>query len=298
MFTQMSDDPKTSATINATTGITISSQPQRRKDTSKAYPVAAAGYEEVAQNSELFRKTLEAFHRSFGTKFSVPTIGGKALDLYRLFVEVTSRGGLEKVIRDRKWKEVIVAFNFPATITNASFVLRKFYMSLLHHYEQLYYFRRQGPPSTSLTDTPSKSPAHFDEGDAINEFPRQALQIGCLVSGTIDGKFENGYLVTVDLGCEKMQGVLYHFPQSSSVNPTRHKKRSTRRGYNFFYAEHFARLKPLHYGQDKAIGKKIKLLWSKLTEVEKQAYREKGLREKEKLRTKLSSRRSSFSSLG
>lgn len=69
MFTQMSDDPKTSATINATTGITISSQPQRRKDTSKAYPVAAAGYEEVAQNSELFRKTLEAFHRSFGTKF-------------------------------------------------------------------------------------------------------------------------------------------------------------------------------------------------------------------------------------
>lgn len=65
----MSDDPKASATINATTGITISSQPHRRKDTSKAYPVAAAGYEEVAQNPELFRETLEAFHRSFGTKF-------------------------------------------------------------------------------------------------------------------------------------------------------------------------------------------------------------------------------------
>lgn len=27
----------------------------------------------------------------------IPTVGGKALDLYRLFLEVTSRGGLEKV---------------------------------------------------------------------------------------------------------------------------------------------------------------------------------------------------------
>lgn len=27
----------------------------------------------------------------------IPTVGGKALDLHRLFVEVTSRGGLEKV---------------------------------------------------------------------------------------------------------------------------------------------------------------------------------------------------------
>ena len=29
--------------------------------------------------------------------YRVPTVGGKGLDLYRLFVEVTSRGGLEKV---------------------------------------------------------------------------------------------------------------------------------------------------------------------------------------------------------
>lgn len=27
----------------------------------------------------------------------IPTVGGKALDLHQLFVEVTSRGGLEKV---------------------------------------------------------------------------------------------------------------------------------------------------------------------------------------------------------
>lgn len=29
--------------------------------------------------------------------FRVPTVGGKALDLHCLFVEVTSRGGIEKV---------------------------------------------------------------------------------------------------------------------------------------------------------------------------------------------------------
>lgn len=29
--------------------------------------------------------------------YRVPTVGGKPLDLHRLFVEVTSRGGLEKV---------------------------------------------------------------------------------------------------------------------------------------------------------------------------------------------------------
>lgn len=52
---------------------------------------------------------------------------------------------LLQVIRERKWKEVIVAFNFPTTITSASFVLRKNYLSLLYHFEQVYYFHKQGP---------------------------------------------------------------------------------------------------------------------------------------------------------
>ncbi|KAM1575808.1 hypothetical protein ACFX10_032202 [Malus domestica] len=71
-----------------------------------------------------------------GSKFRIPTVEGKYLDLHLLFVEVTSLGGLDKVIRDHKWKEVIVAFNFPTTITSASFVLLKYYLSLLYHFEQ------------------------------------------------------------------------------------------------------------------------------------------------------------------
>jgi hypothetical protein len=39
---------------------------------------------------------------------------------------------------------VTASFIFPATATNASFMLKKYYMSLLYHFEQLYFFRVQG----------------------------------------------------------------------------------------------------------------------------------------------------------
>lgn len=103
----------------------------------------------------------------------VPTVGGSSLDLHRLFVEVTSRGGIAKVwwvytftnqlycylliwvlkkivfffflllnlkvIKDRRWREVIGAFNFPNTITSASFVLRRYYFKFLFQMEHVYY---------------------------------------------------------------------------------------------------------------------------------------------------------------
>lgn len=50
-----------------------------------------------------------------------------------------------QVIRDRRWKEITGAFRFPSSITSASFVLRKYYLSLLYHFEQVYYFRREEP---------------------------------------------------------------------------------------------------------------------------------------------------------
>lgn len=50
-----------------------------------------------------------------------------------------------QVIRDRRWKEITGAFRFPSSITSASFVLRKYYLSLLYHFEQVYYFRKEEP---------------------------------------------------------------------------------------------------------------------------------------------------------
>lgn len=51
----------------------------------------------------------------------------------------------QQVIKDRRWKEVVLAFSFPTTMTSASFVLRKYYMALVYHFEQLYYFGRRVP---------------------------------------------------------------------------------------------------------------------------------------------------------
>lgn len=141
------------------------------------------------------------------------------------------------------------------------------------------------------------------------------MQIGCSVSGIIDGKFDNGYLVTVNLGTNQLKGVLYHIPRtfhesqdsrSSDLPPRRRRKRSrlalrdpsqpksNRSGYNFFFTEHYAQLKPLHHGQEKVINKKIGLLWNNLTEAEKQVYQEKGLRDKEKYRNEMLEYRSSY----
>lgn len=49
-----------------------------------------------------------------------------------------------QVMEERKWREVMARFSFPATTTSASYVLRRYYLSLLHHYEQVYFFRAHG----------------------------------------------------------------------------------------------------------------------------------------------------------
>ncbi|CAM8898975.1 unnamed protein product [Rhodiola kirilowii] len=134
----------TSSVPNLSPGMMIEASPG-----SYPYPPALAKYEDVVQS-----QALSPLWRSFilpWTKFMLcdefivnlvdPLIGGKELDLHRLFVEVTSRGGIEKLVREKKWKEVTAVFNFPSSATNASFVLRKYYISLLHHYEQIYYFK-------------------------------------------------------------------------------------------------------------------------------------------------------------
>ncbi|KAL1357899.1 hypothetical protein HN51_009742 [Arachis hypogaea] len=274
----------------------------------KAYPTPTALYDDLARDSNLFWDKLESFHKSFGTKFKVPTIGGRPLDLYRLFVEVTSRGGIEKVIVERKWKDVIVGFKFRETITSASFMVRRYYLSLLYHFEQAYYFRKQVPPSS----TPD--PANRSLVDSSTPFGEagKTQQLGSVVPGTIDGKFDGGYIVTVNLGSEQVKGILYHVPislsQSSNtvgVHGSRNRKKSrlalgdpsrpksNKSGYNFFFAENYARLRPLFHGEERAISKRIGFLWNNLTEAERQVYQEKGLRDKERYKTELLEHKSS-----
>ncbi|KAJ8754935.1 hypothetical protein K2173_015447 [Erythroxylum novogranatense] len=305
-------------TYDPTLTVAQQSQTTSNRSSFTSYPPPTAKYEQLVQSSDLFWEKLRAFHHSLGTKFMVPTVGGQSLDLHGLFVQVTSRGGLEKVIRDHRWKEVISTFNFPSTITSISFVLRKYYMSLLYHFEQVYHFHKEAP-SVAMQDTRN----FFSESTTLDESASQLrgspeLQLGSSVTGTIDGKFDNGYLVTVNLGSNQLKGVLYHIPHSFheyqkphglDVPPRRRRKRSrlllsdpsrpksNRSGYNFFFAEHYARLKPQYYGQERIISKKIGLLWNNLTEAEKQVYQEKGLKDKERYRTEMLEYKSSYEHL-
>lgn len=207
------------------------------------YPPPMATYEEVVDNPKLFILCLEKLHTLMGTKFMIPVIGGRELDLHRLFVEVTSRGGFEKIIKDRKWKEVTLVFNFPSTATNASFVLRKYYTSLLYHYEQIYYFKARDWTNTTSDvlqsqssipapapkmqfshPSPQVQPAVFQQLK-VNSAPPEAMgssSAGSQVVGVIDGKFDSGYLVTVTIGSEKLKGVLYQAPQNPVLPASHH----------------------------------------------------------------------------
>ncbi|KAK1430895.1 hypothetical protein QVD17_13998 [Tagetes erecta] len=259
------------------------------------YPSPEASYEQIIQNPQFFWEKLQLFHQAFGSKFKIPVIGGSSLDLHRLFIEVTSRGGIEKLVSDRRWKEVMAAFKFGPTITNASFVLRKYYLSLLYHFEQVYYFHKK-TPSIGLHDANATNKvSHGSASGSVKNLgsAKQTIEVGGQVTGTIDNRFDQGYLVTVDIGSEKLSGFLYHLPSNSPAasHGTHNMYQLAIRepspepdisGYDVFFTEHYIRLKPLYHGQENIIRKRIQVLWSTLTEEEKQVYQEKGLRDRER----------------
>ncbi|XP_071706373.1 high mobility group B protein 15-like [Rutidosis leptorrhynchoides] len=314
------------------------------------YPYPVARYEDVVASPKLFMDILTKFHVAMGTKFKIPIVGGRDLDLHRLFVEVTSRGGIKKVLDDKKWREVTNGFNFPPSATNASFILRKYYMSLIHHFEQVYYFKAkaytpfdtdtwQGAITSGINMPEIRNPSPEVQ---VTSMKRQRMTsddslyrgsvespIGLPVSGIIDGKFESGYLCTVRIGGEQLQGVLYQTVQTTSSNQMipnhagvvtmdatqgstmvscrrRRRKKSemrkrdpahpkpNRSGYNFFFAEQHARLKLLHTSKDRAISRMIGEEWNKLTESDKAVYQEKAVKDKERYKREMEHYREGF----
>ncbi|KAM1088136.1 hypothetical protein ACFX19_016284 [Malus domestica] len=297
------------------------------------YPAPLATHGEVVKNAVVFWDTLRRFHFMINTtKFMVPVIGGKELDLHILYVEVTRRGGFEKVVAEKKWREVGGIFMFSPTTTSASFVLRKHYSTLLYHYEQVHFFRTQGPLSTP---TPSEKPElalveYSPKGKGAKGAKGRKPINGCPLlvtdegTGTIDGKFDCGYLVTVKFGSETLSGVLYHPNQqtlAASPNPTpspepvnaivpytpqrsvrvagsRRRRRSRRRtdpnypkpnrsGYNFFFAETHFKLKSLYPNREREFTKMIGESWNKLPAEERLVYQNIGLQDKERYKREL-----------
>ncbi|RRT79011.1 hypothetical protein B296_00021985 [Ensete ventricosum] len=224
----------------------------------KLYPTPLHSHEEVVRDRVVFTESLRRFHSSMSTKFM--------------------------------YAAPSQAFSFPPTTTSASFVLRRYYLSLLHHYEQVYYFRIQGPL------VPPAGPYDFT------------------VTGSIDGKFEYGYMVTVKIGAETLRGVLYRVQQEqpsaasssslvaaaaaaetshaadvAAVTRTRRRRRRgwrrrdpthpkpNRSAYNFFFAETHSKLKALHPHREREFSKMIGESWSKLSEEERMVCRSSSL---------------------
>lgn len=297
------------------------------------YTSPLATHEEVVNQPELFFKTLKLFHSMLGTKFMVPVIGRKELDLHILYVEVTKRGGYDKVVSEKKWREISSIFNFSATTTSASFVLKKHYLSLLYQYEQVYFFNLQGPVFATPLSGPCPSGLNVG-GTDVNYHEKYApkrvkaspdgvsVPLSIPVVGTIHGKFDCGYLVSVKLGEELLSGVIYHpvdRPQATSstaedlsmaivpYDPNQPRRPSGRRrrkrkrwggdpshpkpnrsGYNFFFAEKHAVLKSLYpNSRERAFTKMIGELWNNLSSEERIVYQNIGLRDKERYRKEL-----------
>ncbi|KAK4600118.1 hypothetical protein RGQ29_009976 [Quercus rubra] len=294
----------------------------------KNYPAPLAPHEDVVKDPTVFWDTLRRFHFMMTTKFMIPVIGGKELDLHILYVEVTRRGGYEKVVAEKKWREVGNIFRFSATTTSASFVLRKHYFSLLYHYEQVYFFKLQGPVFTPTVSFPASNPSWRPELALVEYSPKKSndhpegpepLNEGtsCFSAiGTIEGKCDCGYLVSVKLGSEILKGVLYHpeqpdsstsIPDSNSaivpyISKRRHsgqrRRRSRRRGdpnypkpnrsgYNFFFAEKHYKLKSLYPNREREFTKMIGESWSNLSAEERMVYQNIGLKDKERYKREL-----------
>ncbi|KAF3446849.1 hypothetical protein FNV43_RR12029 [Rhamnella rubrinervis] len=255
------------------------------------------------------------------TKFMIPVIGGKELDLHILYVEVTRRGGFEKVVAEKKWREVGTIFMFSPTTTSASFVLRKHYSCLLYHYEQVHFFKIQGSLCTPTAAFSPVSNRSCEPELALVQYSPKAIKDyrdPLTGIGTIDGKFDCGYLVSVKLGSEILSGVLYHpeeaagtsipSPQCSNAivpytgiphrNSRRRRRRNRRRGdpnypkpnrsgYNFFFAEKHYKLKSLFPNREREFTKMIGESWSSLSPEERMVYQNIGLKDKERYKREL-----------
>ncbi|KNA03244.1 hypothetical protein SOVF_211070 [Spinacia oleracea] len=256
---------------------------------SKCYPEMAdeAEYQKLVQNSELFLQKLKDFHSSFRTHFISPCVGGTTLDLHRLFVEVTSRGGLDQVISERKWEEVVSAFNFVTTGFKISFLLRKNYLSLLYHFEQAYFLKKKAP-AVAITDAAEQitligssmeSTSDLNEESTIMSHLQASVQIqpGTSIIGVIDEKLENGYVVSVNLGSDTLKGILYHIPDTPppSWSPNLTIPRRRKRKKSQLSLVKYATLNPVSEGQDKSVSN-IGHTRNQLSEPDKQFNQEKG----------------------
>ena len=92
-----------------------------------------------------FKDELINFHKKhlLNENFKVPSIGGKELDLCKLYKAVYVRGGSVQGSSKKLWKEIVNEFQIPSSCTSASFTLRNHYNRCLLAYENKFIQQHQ-----------------------------------------------------------------------------------------------------------------------------------------------------------
>lgn len=126
------------------------------------------------EKSKMFKDDLLKWNTLHGREnFKVPQIGGKELDLYKLFKEVVGRGGYHSVCDNKQWKEIVNSLDLPASCTSASFTLRNHYNKYLQAYEN-YYLKAQQNPGAAMTFGPKTESAQVTHTPTVNQpIPQQ-----------------------------------------------------------------------------------------------------------------------------
>lgn len=92
------------------------------------------------EERDKFLRDLNEFMEKRGTPIpydNLPQLGGRRLNVYKLWLQVWSRGGYEAVCENKQWTEVRDAYQVPKTCTSASYSLKMYYQKWLYSYEQV-----------------------------------------------------------------------------------------------------------------------------------------------------------------
>lgn len=98
-----------------------------------------------------FLSHLKTFHSKKGTTLlAEPVLGGKKIDLHKLYKEVIAAGGFEQVTKKRTWKQIGDFFDLPATCTNSAYILKGLYIRNLLGWEEEHIWCKEWIPPQEL----------------------------------------------------------------------------------------------------------------------------------------------------
>ncbi|XP_016940944.3 AT-rich interactive domain-containing protein 2 [Drosophila suzukii] len=122
--------------------ISLSGTPLRSRHPSQLQVVPEKVEEKPASPPEEFWRDLQQFHERRGTPLTQPAkISGKQVDLYKLYNEVTERGGFNKVNMRDEWEEVYSAMEtLRDRCVNGTAGIKHIYRRYLDKYERLNFF--------------------------------------------------------------------------------------------------------------------------------------------------------------